>query len=78
MTSANVAVPIDVVGGQPKSIQRWCFVAYDQLHLDLGPWGDRGRDGMPRTQVGLILIETPWKARFDPTTSRSSRSFSRT
>lgn len=45
-----------------KSIQRWCFVAYDQLHLDLGPWGDRGRDGMPRTQVGLILIETPWKA----------------
>ena len=45
-------------------VDRWCYVHVDQLHLDLGPW--RPTNGEARERIGLVLVETSWKARQRP------------
>jgi deoxyribodipyrimidine photolyase-related protein len=45
-------------------VDRWCYVHVDQVHLDLGPW--RPMDGESRERIGLVLVETSWKARQRP------------
>lgn len=45
-------------------VERWCYVHVDQLNLDVGPW--RPTPERPRSAIGLILIETSWKANQRP------------
>ncbi|MEC7279402.1 MAG: cryptochrome/photolyase family protein, partial [Candidatus Thermoplasmatota archaeon] len=45
-------------------VERWCYVHVDQLNLDVGPW--RPTPERPRSAIGLVLIETSWKARQRP------------
>ena len=51
--------PVDMDG-----VERWCYVHVDQLNLDVGPW--RPTPERPRSAIGLILIETSWKANQRP------------
>jgi deoxyribodipyrimidine photolyase-related protein len=41
--------------------RRWAYVPYDQLHDQLGLLAD-----LPPREVGIVLIESPWKARRRP------------
>lgn len=47
-----------------ERVQRWCYVHPDQLNLDVGPW--RPTPERPRSSIGLVLIETSWKAKRRP------------
>jgi deoxyribodipyrimidine photolyase-related protein len=39
----------------------WFYVPYDQLNGAFGPWSR-----LPAEQVGLVFVETPWKASLRP------------
>ena len=47
-----------------EAVERWCYVHVDQLSLDVGPW--RPTPDLPRSSIGLILVETSWKAKQRP------------
>jgi len=47
---------LEALMSKKRAPKHWSFVSYDQLHLDVGPWGE----GSPKDQ-GLVLIESTWK-----------------
>ena len=48
---------LEVLSRGKEAPKRWYFfVAYDQLHLEVGPW----RQGFPKDH-GLVFVESTWK-----------------